>query len=112
MGIVTNKPGSFARMILGGLSLSRHIGVLIGGDETENMKPDPEPLLAACKKLGRPPAGGIMIGDYHNDIQAGRAAGMSTCGVLWGFVGSGPVKTARPDYLAADSDELRKVLFE
>ncbi len=112
VGVVTNKPGYFARMILDGLSLSDRIGVLIGGDETENLKPNPEPVLAACKKLGRPPAAGIMIGDYHNDIQAGRAAGMSTCGVLWGFVGSAPVKTAQPDYLAGDADELRKVLFE
>ncbi len=112
VGVVTNKPGYFARMILDGLSLSEYFGVLIGGDETENMKPDPEPIFAACEKLGLPPAAGIMIGDYHNDIQAGRAAGMSTCGVLWGFAGSEPVMATKPDYLAADADELRKVLFE
>lgn len=112
VGVVTNKPGYFARMILDGLDLTDLIGVVIGGDETENMKPDPQPILAACQQLGRDPAAGIMIGDYHNDVQAGRAAGMSTCGVLWGFVGSQAVQAAGPDYLAGDADELRKVLFE
>jgi phosphoglycolate phosphatase len=111
VGIVTNKPGYFARMITEGLDLDSRIGTLIGGDETELIKPHPDPLLAACTQLGADPKGGIMVGDYSNDVQAGRAAGMATCGVLWGFAGTRAVTEAGPDHLVADIHELREVLF-
>jgi len=111
VAIVTNKPGYFARMVTDGVGLTSRVGVVIGGDETDLIKPDPEPLIEACKQLGTAPQGGIMIGDYHNDIEAGKAAGMSTCGVLWGFVGPEAVTAAGPDHLCRNAEELRTLLL-
>ena len=111
LGVVTNKPGGMARAILAGLGLSRHFAAVIGGDEAGSIKPQPQPLLLACQQLGFPPEAGIMIGDYHNDIEAGRAAGMATCGVLWGFVGSEAVRAARPDHLCTQVSELNTLLL-
>jgi HAD superfamily hydrolase (TIGR01509 family) len=41
-------------------------------------KPDPAPLLLACKRLGIAAAHAWMIGDGRYDIEAGQAAGMKT----------------------------------
>ncbi len=111
LGVVTNKPGGMARAILAGLGLSRHFAAVIGGDEASPIKPHPQALLMACQQLGHPPEAGIMIGDYHNDVEAGRAAGMATCGVLWGFVGPDAVRAAQPDHLCAQVSELGTLLL-
>jgi len=111
LAVVTNKPGDFARQVLEGLDLLRFFSVVIGGDETERPKPDPQPLREACRRLGTKPTGGIMIGDYENDVAAGRAAGMSTCGVLWGFAGNESVRRAGPDHLCADVAALQELLL-
>lgn len=111
LAVVTNKPGDFARQVLEGLDLLPFFSVVIGGDETERPKPDPQPVLEACRRLGAEAAGGIMIGDYENDVRAGRAAGMTTCGVLWSFAGSESVRRAGPEHLCAEVASLEKLLL-
>ncbi|MCA8943499.1 MAG: HAD-IA family hydrolase [Planctomycetes bacterium] len=84
MAIVTNKPERFARRISAHLGLDRWMAVLVGGDTTSERKPSPAPLRHALDALGsRTPA--TMIGDGPQDIRAGKAAGLRTIGVLFGF---------------------------
>ncbi|RME19873.1 MAG: HAD family hydrolase [Deltaproteobacteria bacterium] len=111
LAVVTNKPGDFARQVLDGLGLSRYFAAVVGGDEVPRPKPDPAHPLRACELLGGGPAGGIMIGDYSNDVEAGRAAGMATCGVLWGFAGSDAVLAAGPDYTCPTPRDLERLLL-
>jgi beta-phosphoglucomutase-like phosphatase (HAD superfamily) len=62
--------------------LQRHgleFDVLITRDDGK-FKPDPDPLLLACDRLGMSPADAWMIGDGSHDIIAGRAAG---CPTVW-----------------------------
>ena len=46
-------------------------------------KPDPAPLLMACKKLGVEPGDCWMVGDGVYDIEAGINAGMRTVWLSW-----------------------------
>ena len=62
-------------------------GALVCGDTTPHAKPHPEPLLEAARRLGVPAAGCIYVGDDLRDVQAGRAAGMATVAVTWGYLG-------------------------
>lgn len=48
-------------------------------------KPHPAMCLEAMKKMGAEPHESLMIGDAIFDIQMGRAAGLHTIGVSWGF---------------------------
>lgn len=48
---------------------------LIGGDQVSKGKPDPEPYLTACAKLGVEPANALVIEDSPNGVKAGLAAG-------------------------------------
>ncbi len=48
-------------------------------------KPHPSMLLAALGETGAEAADAVMIGDTEFDIAMGRAAGMATVGVSWGY---------------------------
>lgn len=90
-GIVTNKAERFARPLLQQLGYGARAGCIIGGDTTGHMKPHPAPLLAAARTLDLPPAACVYVGDDARDIQAGKAAGMRTVAVRFGYLnGSNP----------------------
>ena len=111
VAVVTNKVADFAHIILDGLNLAPYIQVVVGGDETEKIKPHPDPILLACRRLGTDPTRGIMVGDHANDILAGRDSGMTTCGVLWGFDRGKSVDTTAPDHTCLESNDLRELLL-
>ena len=48
-------------------------------------KPDPAGIYITLEKLGVTKEECLYIGDSEADIKAGRAAGVDTVGVLWGF---------------------------
>ena len=48
-------------------------------------KPHPSMLAAACNETGINPARAIMIGDTSYDMEMGKAAGVKTIGVAWGY---------------------------
>ncbi|MCG7628871.1 HAD-IA family hydrolase [Epibacterium sp. MM17-32] len=48
-------------------------------------KPHPSMILAAMSETGIPPADTVMIGDTTFDMDMGRAAGVTTIGVDWGY---------------------------
>ena len=90
-GIVTNKAERFALPLMRQLGYATRAACIIGGDTTGHMKPHPAPLLAAAGILELPPATCIYVGDDERDIAAGKAAGMPTIAVRFGYLnGSNP----------------------
>lgn len=110
-GVVTNKPVRFAQPIMEQLGLSERSAVLICPDHVSNSKPDPEPLLLACKMLNLDPASVLFVGDDLRDIESGRDAGTKTAAVRYGYIHPHD----NPDHWGADVVvnhplELRRVL--
>jgi len=83
--LYSNKPGRHVQAILEGLGWSRLFRHVFGGDWGGPRKPAPDGLMELCSRLGRPCAQGIMVGDGLTDVQAGRAAGMGTVAVTYGY---------------------------
>ena len=83
--VVSNKPEDFCRRILEGLGIGRRFRIILGGDSVPHRKPDPGALIRAMEACGVPSGLTAMVGDSPVDIGAGRAAGVTTCGVLGGF---------------------------
>jgi 2-phosphoglycolate phosphatase len=84
-GIVTNKAERFALPLVGRLELAAQ--VVVGGDSTPHTKPHPAPLIEAARRLQRPAARCLYVGDDVRDIQAGQAAAMGTAVAAWGYLG-------------------------
>lgn len=97
-GIVTNKAERFARPLLDLLRVGKRAACIIGGDTTPNIKPHPDPLLAASRLLALAPANCVYVGDDRRDVEAGRAAGMKTVAVTYGYLNGG-----RPETWGADA---------
>jgi HAD superfamily hydrolase (TIGR01509 family) len=83
----------------------------ISAEDVARMKPDPEALLVALHRLNVTPARAVMIGDTTADILAGKAAGVTTMGVLYGFHGAG-LAQVNPDFLVRDIRELPPLILD
>ena len=99
-GIVTNKAMRFTQPLVAGLGLAARAAVVIAGDTTPFAKPHPEPLLEAARRLGVAPQHCAYVGDDQRDVQAGRAASMTTLAAAWGYLGQGePVAAWGADHV-------------
>ncbi len=85
-GVVTNKPLRFAEPIMQQLGLASRSAVLVCPDHVANSKPDPEPMILACKQLDLDPSAVLFVGDDLRDIESGRAAGNRTAAVRYGYI--------------------------
>ena len=57
-------------------TIEHYFKIAVTYEDTENHKPDPEPLLLAAKQLNVTPADCVYIGDVRSDFDAAKAAGM------------------------------------
>ena len=110
-GIVTNKAARFADPLARALGLLPRAATLVCGDTTPHSKPHPAPLLEAARRIGVDAADCIYVGDDLRDVQAGRAAGMTTVAVHWGYLGEGEsIEAWGADHLVQTPNELLKLL--
>lgn len=86
-GVVTNKAARFTEPLVAGLAVFASAGAIVSGDTTPYAKPHPAPLLEAARRLDVAPEHCLYVGDDERDIQAGRAAGMRTVAVHYGYLG-------------------------
>lgn len=106
-GIVTNKIQSLTEPLLKATGYLENSACVVSGDTTKNPKPHPEPLYYACNILNIAPQACLYIGDSASDIQAGKAAGMHTMAVGFGYVPPGiSIATWQPDYIANTVPEI------
>ena len=110
-GIVTNKAMRFTEPLVRALGLQGRAAVVIAGDTTAHAKPHPAPLLEAARRMGFEPCQCAYVGDDLRDVQAGRAAGMTTVAVRWGYLGVGdPIEAWGADHVADSPDDVLKRL--
>lgn len=110
-GIVTNKAIRYAEPVTRALGLYDRAAVVIGGDSTPHSKPHPEPLLEAARRMQIEPEHCLYVGDDARDVQAGRAAGMLTVAVTWGYLGMGePVEAWGAHHTIGDPIDILQLL--
>ena len=85
-GIVTNKPGWLTAPLLAALGLDGRAACAVSGDTVAERKPHPLPLLHAAQLVDVDPTACVYVGDAERDIQAGRAAGMTTVVAAYGYL--------------------------
>ncbi|BDG06635.1 HAD family hydrolase [Anaeromyxobacter oryzae] len=106
LGVVTAKVEEGAWRTLRHTGLDRSMGAVVGADSCARAKPDPEPVLLALSRLGRPPSEALLLGDSPHDLVAGRRAGVRTAAALWGACSAEALAAAEPDHRLATIGEL------
>jgi len=90
----------------------RHLfGGIVGREDVEIRKPHPEPVLKCLGHLGLAPQETIYIGDSPIDIQAGKAAGAYTIGVLTGTSPRDILHLESPDHILDTVADLHSFLL-
>lgn len=109
-GIVTNKPGWLTWPLLDLLDLRSRCAAVVTGDCLPVRKPDPAPVLRACRLAGVDASACVFVGDDLRDVQAGRAAGVCTIAAAWGYLDGGDPASWQADHVVAMPRQLPGIL--
>jgi pyrophosphatase PpaX len=111
LGIVTAKRRSTVELAFKRLRVHHLFETVVGGDETERHKPEPEPLLLAARRLGVDPIDCAYVGDSPFDIRAAKAARMYAVAVTWGRIHDrGRLEAEQPSVIVDTAEELYECL--
>jgi phosphoglycolate phosphatase len=106
--VVSNKNESMSRAIINGFGMGRFFDMIVGADTIGHKKPSPLPLLYVMDTLNVDKEKTLLVGDSNYDIEAGKAAGIYTVAVTYGFRPAESLKDA--DSLIDSFEQLLDVL--
>ena len=109
--VVTSKKPPMLRRGLDCLQLTPYFDATVALGDTKESKPHPEPMLAACAKLGVKQEECLCVGDSPFDLQSGRSAGTKTVAVRYTAFGwEKLLEEGRPDFVIARPQELLELV--
>jgi len=111
--LATAKPIESAERVL------THAGLIecfdgIGGSDLDLTRQDKPSVIAyAFELVGLDPKSStaVLVGDRKEDVLGAKHHGITAIGAAWGYGEPGELEAAGADYIVADADELRAVLF-
>jgi pyrophosphatase PpaX len=81
-------------------------------EDTTEHKPHPEPLLRGLELLGGVPKDeAAYVGDSPFDVEAAKAAGLTSVAVSWGAFSEERLREAEPDHLVPDIESAVDVML-
>jgi len=111
VGVVTSKGHRIAARTLDVCGLTTRVEFVVCGDQVENGKPHPEPVLKALDalELAGTPDRVLFVGDSPHDMRAGRDAGTKTAAVGWGPLDRRVLRAESPDFFLDRMEDLLRV---
>jgi len=110
LGCITNKAEQFTLPLLKTLGIYNDFKLVLSGDSLARKKPDPLPLLHACKQFDVQPKDGLMLGDSISDVKAARAAGFAIICMSYGYNHGQDIRIAKPDLVLDSMAQLTDYL--
>ena len=110
MAIATTKSTETTRRVLQHFGIEHEFDQIQGTTDLP-FKPDPFIVNKILTDQGWTPAESIMVGDTAADIGAGKAAGVSTCGVTYGSSSREVMELLGPDHIIGSLIELPAIIF-
>jgi pyrophosphatase PpaX len=112
VAVVTSKRRPSVEMALGIFpGLRNVVDRFVTLEDTTHHKPHPEPLLRALQLLGGiPRERAAYVGDSPFDVQAAKAAGLTSVAVSWGAFSEDTLRASEPDHLLPDIPSAVDVL--
>lgn len=85
LAVCTNKPTAATREILRALDMEQYFAVVVGGDDTPALKPNPAHVDTTLDRLGIGRDEAVFVGDSINDVLAAKGAGLPCIVVGFGY---------------------------
>jgi phosphoglycolate phosphatase len=114
LAVATAKPVEFAGPILERLGLAGLFRAVAGPPLAAPAgEPKARIVARALEALGLSDgAKAALVGDRHHDVEAGRALGLATVGVLWGSGSAQELSAAGAGFLARTPSDLLALFGE
>jgi HAD superfamily hydrolase (TIGR01549 family) len=106
--VVSNKMHRLTVAVLRGLGVENQFDAILGGDSAPEKKPHPALIHQALNRFEILPGQGLIVGDGDTDIEAGKRAGVLTCGVTYGLGNRAALVASAPDLIIEDLAELSR----
>jgi pyrophosphatase PpaX len=113
MAIVTSKLAWGATEELAQAGMLQYFRCVVGFDDTESHKPDPEPIYEALDRLCVDVScerDVLFIGDSPADVFAARNAGCKSVAAGWGTLDAELLHDAHPDHFASTPADALEVI--
>jgi len=110
LACITNKAEAFTLPLLRVTGLQDYFEIVLSGDSLPKKKPDPLPLLHACKHFDILPDEMLLIGDSLNDAEAARAAGCHVFCVTYGYNEGRDVRELNCDAIVTSIHEASRLI--
>jgi haloacid dehalogenase superfamily, subfamily IA, variant 3 with third motif having DD or ED/haloacid dehalogenase superfamily, subfamily IA, variant 1 with third motif having Dx(3-4)D or Dx(3-4)E len=104
LAIITTKANFVAKIGLDLFDLSKYFDLIIGMDDVNKPKPNPEGILKTLEYFNQ--TKGIFIGDSDTDILAGQQANIYTVGVTWTMKPVETLTSLKPNLMISSIDQL------
>ncbi len=111
LAVLSNKPHEFAKLFVEEFFPAGLFSIVYGQRNGFPKKPDPTVALGIASQFGSRPEDTLFVGDSGLDIQTGKAAGMSTAGVSWGFRGAKELADNDADTIVHNPLELQEYVL-
>jgi phosphoglycolate phosphatase len=106
--VISNKREDFSERVLELLGIRKYFDLVVGSDTTPERKPSPVPIQYVLSRFKTRPEEAIIVGDSNYDIEAGKAAGVRTIAVTYGYRPLSLLQEA--DYIVSTMPEILKIL--
>lgn len=110
-GIVTNKDHSFSVKLAGDF-FGGSIDAVRGREDGYPKKPDPYSVNYVIDHFGADKKDVLYVGDSNVDMETAINAEVDSCGVLWGFRTKKELTESGAVYIAANPNELLKIILK
>ena len=108
LAVCSNKPHPAAVKVIAQM-FGDDFDLVIGQSDAIRRKPAPDGPLKVASEFGVRPEECMYVGDTRTDMLTGKAAGMFTVGVLWGFRDREELESSGADLVAENPSDLLKI---
>lgn len=106
LAVLSNKPHERTVEVVQTLFGDHLFDVVQGQTPAINKKPSPDGVFAIAEQIGAAVDEILYVGDTDTDMKTGKAAGVFTVGVLWGFRDRSELEDNHADKIIAHPREL------
>ena len=110
LAVLSNKPDLMTNKCVKAIFGEGVFDRIVGVKEGLKKKPDPAGALALAEEFGVRPEECLYLGDTNTDMKTGKAAGMFTIGVLWGFRDEAELRENKADAIIHKPEEVLGLL--
>ena len=109
LAVASNKYQTAAEKLVAHYFPAIHFVAVFGQREGVPSKPDPTVVYDILKEAGTAPADTLYVGDSGVDMQTALNAGVTSCGVTWGFRPRTELEAFHPDYIVERAEEIAEI---